>query len=108
MTFSAVALCPGSPLADIHDLIRVAVEAPNAHRARALMRRAGCLQVSFLRPSVSHVEEIAATAGSAPRSPSREPVVMACTLILAYSNLSGWEPLKIRRTRPLRRRLRAA
>ena len=108
MTFSAVALCPGSPLADIHDLIRVCVDAPNAHHARAFMRRAGCLQVSFLRPSVSHVEELAGTVGSVPRSPSREPVVMACTLILAYSNLSGWEPLKIRRLRPVRLKRRTA
>jgi len=100
VTYSAVALCPGSPLADIHDLIRVAVEAPNAHHARAAMRRAGCLQVSFLRPSVSHIEDLVAKG-----SPGR---VLACTLILAYSNLSGWEVLKIRRLRPLKRRLRAA
>ena len=102
MTFSAVALCPGSPLADVHDLIRVCADAPNAHRARAAMRRAGCLQVGFLRPSTSHIEDLAAKG-----SPGR---VLASTLITAYTHFSGWEPLKIRRVRPVRlkRRLHAA
>ena len=94
MTFSAIALCPGSPLADVHDLIRVAVEAPNAHRARTAMKRAGCLQVSFLRPSKSHIEALV-TEGSGGR-------VMASTLVLAYTNFSGWELLRTRRTRPMR------
>jgi hypothetical protein len=101
MIFSAVALAPGSALADVHDCVRVAVEARNLHQARAAMKRSGCVQVALLRVSKSHVEELvvgaleqAILAGKA-----RLGTVLAAPLVTCYTDWSRWEKLRVRKPR---------
>jgi hypothetical protein len=90
MVYGAIAYCPHSPLADVHNLVRVAVEADNIHHARARMLQAGCRQVAFLKLSDSHIEIMVAEC--------EQGRVMASSLITCYTDWRRWQPLKVRRS----------
>ena len=84
MVYGAIALCPTSRDADCHNLIRVAVDADNAHHARAAMKRAGCQQIAFLKPTRSRVEELVAQANFG--------AVVVSSLVTCYGDWGGWLP----------------